>query len=495
MTDPAGPAGAQEPTIYVAPECVYSSGRDAVELAANTGLVLDPWQRLILCDALGERQDGTWSAFEAAVIVARQNGKGAVLEARVLAGLFLLNERLILYSAHEFKSAVEMFRRIEQLISGDTELKKRVRRVDRTRGEEGIELVTGQRLRFVARSTGSGRGFTGDLNIWDECQHLPDTAVDALMPTMSARPNPQLWYAGSAPDQDIAPCEQITRVRRRALSNSPGRLAYFEWSAELCDERCSPTCTAHDRPNDPATWAKTNPGLGIRISPEHIATEYESMSVKGFARERLSVGNWATDGGGWGVIPEDAWTALRARTAADQGDLRPVAFAVDVTPERSHAAIGVAGRAGGRLWVEVAEHRRGTGWVVPRLVELVAKWRPCAVVVTRNGPAGSLIPEIETAGVEVVKPSAADEAQAAGALFDAVMPAEGEPTLRHVGQPALDAAVRAAARSDLGDGAWRWSRRSSLVDISPLVAVTLAAWGHATHAHLHSTYDVLESVW
>jgi len=102
------------------------------------------------------------------------------------------------------------------------------------------------------------------------------------------------------------------------------------------------------------------------------------------------------------------------------------------------------------------------------------------VVIAKGSPAGALIPDLEAAGIEVLKPSTADEAQACGAFVDAAAPAEGEPTLRHLGQPVLDAAVKGAAKVQLGDGAWRWSRRTSTVDISPLVAVTLAAWGRVS---------------
>ena len=83
----------------------------------------------------------------------RQNGKGAILEAIELAGLFLFGEQLILHSAHEFKTAQEAFRRVLQLVENTDHLRKRVARVRTSHGEEGIELTTGARLRFVARST------------------------------------------------------------------------------------------------------------------------------------------------------------------------------------------------------------------------------------------------------------------------------------------------------------------------------------------------------
>jgi hypothetical protein len=46
----------------------------------------------------------------------RQNGKDAILEARELAGLFLLGERLLIHSAHQFDTSLEHFRRLLFLI-------------------------------------------------------------------------------------------------------------------------------------------------------------------------------------------------------------------------------------------------------------------------------------------------------------------------------------------------------------------------------------------
>jgi len=158
---PERPFGAQRPRVFTAPSYTSSAGQEAVELAAHAGLVLDDWQQHALHVGLGERADGSWSAFEVAVNVPRQNGKGGIIEARELAGLFLLGERLILHSAHEFKTSIEAFRRIVALVTNTDGLRKRVKAIRRTTGEEAIELLNGQRLRFLARSGGSGRGFTG----------------------------------------------------------------------------------------------------------------------------------------------------------------------------------------------------------------------------------------------------------------------------------------------------------------------------------------------
>lgn len=488
---PDKPSGAQAPRIETVPAtALSSSGQEAVELAALAGLKLDPWQQYVLDRGLGERSDGSWSAFEVAVNVPRQNGKGGIIEARQLAGLFLLGEKLILHSAHEFKTSIVAFRRIEQLIMGCPDLRKRVLRVRKTTGEEAIELVTGQVLRFLARSGGSGRGFTGDCNILDEAMILGDDAMGALMPTMSAVPNPQIWYLGSAGIGALS--VQLARLRSRAVAAvqtgiPDPSLAYFEWSVDPHVPECAPGCTAHAGVDDPAAWAVANPALGIRITEDHIRNERLSMGGSGiFERERLGVGVYPVDGTDtWRVIDEDVWRALADGTSS-MAD--PVAFALDTTPERSHTAICAAGANGDARHVEVIDHRPGTGWAPERLAELVTKWSPCAVVIDEGGPAGSLVPAVRKAlrdegltedevDALLLIPKTRQVAAAAGQFFDGV--AEGH--IVHLDQAPLATALAGADKRPIGDG-WGWARRGVQVDISPLVGCTLAAWGHAERA-------------
>ncbi|WP_052189867.1 terminase [Streptomyces sp. NRRL S-1824] len=484
--------GSQMPRILTVPTtCLSSSGQEAVELAALAGLKLDPWQQYVLDQGLGERADGQWSAFEVAVNVPRQNGKGGIIEARELAGLFLLGEKLILHSAHEFKTSIVAFRRIEQLIMGCPDLRKRVLRVRKTTGEEAIELVTGQVLRFLARSGGSGRGFTGDCNVLDEAMILGDDAMGALMPTMSAVPNPQIWYLGSAGIGH--PSVQLGRLRGRALaaveSGEPDpSLAYFEWSVDPHRAECSPSCTEHAGADDPASWATANPALGIRISEEHVRNERLSMGGSGiFERERLGVGDYPSDGtDAWQVIGEDVWRALAAAESTAEG---AVAFAIDATPERSHAAIAVAGHWRGGTHVEVVAHQPGMGWVVEKAKKLHERHKPRCWVVDAGGPAGSLIEDLaEELGVEIVSPKMREIASATGQFFDAVT----DQSLSHIDQAPLATALAGAQKRPMGD-AWAWARRGVGVDISPLVAVTLAKWGLGAEVETES--DPLDNIW
>lgn len=138
--------GSQTPRVSTHPAAAYSSGPDVADLAEAAGLVLDPWQRYVLDRGLGERPDGKWASREVACWVPRQNGKGAIIEARVLAGLFLFREKRILWSAHEYKTAQEGFLRIRELIQNAPDFNALVKRYWEGSGEQGIELTTGQRL-------------------------------------------------------------------------------------------------------------------------------------------------------------------------------------------------------------------------------------------------------------------------------------------------------------------------------------------------------------
>jgi hypothetical protein len=441
------------------------------------GLFLDPWEEHILTESLGERADHKWAAFEVGVVVPRQNGKGSILEARELTGLFLLDERLLIHSAHQFDTSLEGFRRLLMLIEDTPDFDRRVYRVVKSHGEEGIELKknprTGlrQRIRFRTRTKGGGRGFTADWLGLDEAMILPETTVGALLPTLSARPNPQVMYAASAVDQEVHDeGVALARLRERALSRNDPSLAYFEHSVDAAN----PAEVTLAMAKDPERWAEANPGLGIRITTEHVAREQRSMDPRTFAVERLGVGDWPrTDGLEGVVITPEAWAS---RTDRESSALNPVCFALDVNPDRTAGAVGVAGlRTDRRSHVEIIEHKKGTGWIVPLAAELVLSHKPVGVVCDASGPIASLLSELADAGVEVTLVNAKEQAQACGLLYDAV----DQDTLRHLGTRELTTAIAGAVKRPLGD-AWAWSRKSSAVDISPLVAITLAHWGSQT---------------
>lgn len=458
--------GHQRPRVESRPGQVASSaGREAVDLARAAGLVLDPWQEHVLEHSLGERADGKWAAFEVGLIVSRQNGKGSILEARELAGLFLLGEKLIVHSAHEFSTSLEALNRLEALIKGTPEFEKRLKRVSRAHGEEGIELKTGQRVRFRTRTKSGGRGLSADCVVLDEAMILPETAVGALMPTLSARPNPQIWYTGSAVDQQVHDHGLVlTRLRNRGIAGDDERLAFFEWSAD--GDIADAARIADDRD----AWQQANPALGYRIDPEFVAMERRSMDLRTFATERLGVGDYPQlDRDDGDAIRLEAWDALADEASSIDG---PLVLAFDIRPDRGAGAIAAAGKrpTDGRH-VEVIEHRSGTGWIASRLKDLTGRHRVRKIVLAGRSPAAALVADLKDLhlGVPIEELSTSEEADAYGQLHDAV----SQGTVHHLGTEEVRAALRGAKRRPVGD-AHVWSRKSSAVDISPLVAVTLA---------------------
>ena len=402
---------------------------------------------------LAEGDDGRWSAFECGLVVPRQNGKGAILEAIELAGLFLFDEQLILHSAHEFKTAQEAFRRVLSLVENTDHLRKRVARVRTSHGEEGIELTTGARLRFVARSTASGRGFSAQRVVLDEAMQLGTETMGALLPTLAAQDNPQVVYAASAP---LSTSVQLHAVRNRALAGGDDSLAFLEWS--VADDADL---------DDPAQWAVANPSLGIRIGADYVERERAALPDEIFRRERLGIPDAPVVVTDERIVEPDVWAALKEERSRVDGRMT---FAVDITPDRRMAAIAVAGhRDDGFVHVEVVDHRPGTSWVGDRLVELAERWGRQPVTIDPGSPAGSLVVTVRERGIEVREVSARQVVQATGQFYDLVMSGG----LRHIGQAPLTAALDGATRRPLGES-WTWNRRAQSVDICPLMAATLA---------------------
>ena len=192
-------------------------------------------------------------------MVSRQNGKGAILEARELAGLFLLGERLIIHSAHQFDTSLEGFRRLLYLIESTPDFDQS--------GEAGVPLAWRGGHRAQERAAdqvpypheGRRPWLLRRLLMLDEAMDLPESTHAALLPTLSARPNPQVWYTGSAVDQwSHEHGVVLARIRERGMKGDDPGLAYFEWSAAGDD----PAALAPEVAADPEAVGGGEPGVG-----------------------------------------------------------------------------------------------------------------------------------------------------------------------------------------------------------------------------------------
>jgi hypothetical protein len=469
--------GVQVPTVLHSPPDVVSlaAAEDAIELADAYGVCdgypLAESQKLTLRNGGGERADGLWAATRIADFGPRQGtGKNDKIAAWELAHLLLFGTELILHTAHEFPTANESFLRLVAVFENWDDLRAKVARIRYANGEQGIELLSGQRLKYRARTGGSGRGFAkAGLVVYDEAQHLGREHVAASGPAKLANPNSQTWYAGSG---GHAASVVAWEIRRAALLGTGGRLAYTEMTGETISVIGGQIQSSVPDPTDREVWYRCIPGLGRWVTEEAVEALYDELGPELFCREILCV--WDPEpGAAGGVISAETWAAGNAPAKQLRG---PWAFAFDVSPDHAWASISICCDVDGRPHVECAAHQAGTDWLPGKLAAMVADWKPVAVLGDPAGPAGALLPAVAKAGVEVTEVSTREYGQACGLLFEHLQAG----TLRHLDDPVLATAVAAAAQAPMGD-AWKWSRRTSTGDITPLVAATLALWGWSQH--------------
>lgn len=452
------------PRVHVAPKAADGYGDLAANLAGDYGLQPDDWQQTILDDWLAESKS-RWSSLTCGLSVPRQNGKNGVIEMRELFGMVGRGEK-VLHTAHQVKTAQKHFRRLKHFFGKRAkdeaarfpELNALVTEVRNVNGQEMITLANGGSVEIVARSQGSGRGYTVDVIVCDEAQDLSDDDLEALLSTSSASPlqNPQWIFTGTPPGPR-ANGEVFTRVRDEALDGKSRKLCWHEWS-----------CEAGVDLDDHQAWHQANPALGTRLLFDVVEGERGRFSDEGFARERL--GMWASAAGDM-VIDAQSWAAVgdEQSLATDR-----FAIAVDVSPDRLSASVALAGQRDDGLWhIELDEQRSGVGWLVPYLTRLLeANPQIRALVIDGASPAASIIDDLKTAKVKVTTTRARDMANACGQLYDGVM----EQWLRHTNQPQVAYALSVARKRSLGD-AWAWNRKNAGADITSLVAATLALWG------------------
>ena len=485
-----------EPAFSHCPPYTATLGPEVAELCELAGFAPDPEQRLALDYLFALGPDGRRpAAFEFAVICPRQNLKTGLMKMAALGWLFVTDQELIVWSAHEMDTTREAFRDLTYLIEDTPVLAKRLapgptRGIHRGNGVEAIELApspacpAGQRIRFKARTHSGGRGLSGDKVILDEAFALKPEHMGSLMPTLSTRAEAQLIYGSSACRADSEVLRSIVTRGQSTDSKLRDKLAYLEWCAprDICaDEDCPhsvgyPGCAMDD-------WeqvARANPQAGKRISWEYLHGERQGLLPAEFGRERM----------GWHDQPmlEDAplvsremWAELADPESTISGR---VSFGLYVNRLQTHAAIGVAGyREDGKIHVGIVPAARGgmqdslpgVTWIAPRMKQLTDDFKPLCWVIDDRSAAGSLIPEMTALGLQVDNVTVQDVARSSMGLHAKIT----EGSIAHRGAKPLADSVTAGKMRDLADG-WAWDRKDHKHDIVQLMAITLAVHGLAT---------------
>jgi hypothetical protein len=476
--------GKQEPRHKIAPSPAgFTSfdAADAVEYAAFYGLVADEWQEST-CEAWMRRtRAGRWCASTWGITVSRQNGKNGALEIVELFGMADLGLKF-LHTAHEVKTARKAFIRLKYFFGEKAndpnakfpELNALVKEVRNTNGQEAIVLHNGGSVEFIARSKGSGRGFTVDVLVLDEAQELQDHELESLLPTISAAPSgdPVTIFMGTPPADVGLIGEPFVRAREGAIDGSDKRIAWVEFSADGDVDSMTPDELfkfVRNRKN----WAAANPALGGRMNESTIEGEIALFSARSFARERLNM--WPAAGAGQAAIPSAKWADQKAD--APEGEPVIAAIGLDMNHERTKVTIGIAEWADGGFHCGVAIDApfddAGTAALVDWVWERAGRRAP--VVIDAFSPARSLEPLLRKRGMLVRVLTTGEFVQACGGFYDAIMK---DKSVTHDGGERLADSVAGTFKDKVGTaGAFKWNRLNLTVDLGPIISVTCAHFG------------------
>jgi hypothetical protein len=458
-----------------------------------------PHQRYIADVATEIDPDTGYFAYrEVDLSIMRQQGKTALMLGIMIHRLRAFVRNRILYSAQTRNDARD--RLLEEFLpaveSGPQDLARQFR-ARKGLGQESIVCTsTRSRVGIIALREDSGHGPFLDLGLLDEAfSHVDSRIEEAMSPAMLTRLMAQLWVA-SAAGTEKSTYWNAKRERGRELIERLWGSGLTQWPSICYMEWFAPDWMPRD---DPATWWFCMPALGHTITEQVVKAELEKLGPDEFDRGMLNRTKKSRPPADTNV-PTAEWPEC---LDADSQLGNEFSLAFDITPDRKIGSIVAVGpRPDGLLHTEIVDRRPGTAWMVPRLVELRRRWRPIAIGVDDRGPAAALLDELAEHGIrkplkaddparsDLVVTNAQEMARACGQFADAVR----NGILRHIGQSELDAALAGARTRHLGD-TWGWGRRAAEVDISPLVAATLARYAHLARVELvRDDYDLLGSI-
>lgn len=478
--------GDVEPRYVLTPPSIESRAQDAIDIYEQAGGNLDDWQEGCLRNGCGLREDLNWASFENAVIVQRQNGKGAVIEALILASLFIWGNAKTIYAAHRLDTAQSTFSRVRALIESTPDLARRCKPINDS--DYSITLLTGGIVEFKTRTASGGRGLTGDLVILDEGLELNLEQIAALVPTLAARPYAQLWYFSTVPQFAD---QHICTVRARALESDEG-LSWVDWGVERGADL-----------NDPVALTKANPALKSgRLSLERLRHFRKILGDEKFMTECMGIFPEMTAGS---VLSPSAWKGM-IDVESKRAPGSDVVIGLDMTPMREFAAIGMHGfREDGLEHLQIVDYAPGIEWMVSRAGLLHAALDPALWVIDGRNGVKALLPDLDKVGIKVLGPAATrallgkltDEdakkpipeiprgsllvlppdaaGDAVGQFIDAYR--RNPAVFRHKDQEPLNLAVP-NAQTKVGDaGQITWTRKLSEVNIGPVVLATNTRFG------------------
>lgn len=429
---------------------------EVADLAEKIGMPLLPWQRFVLEDMLRIDKEGNFVRKTNLVLVARQQGKTHLARMRILAGLFLFEEKSIIAMSSNRNMALDTFRQVANTIEDNDFLKAQVRRIRYANGQESITLLNGARYEIVAATRDGSRGKTADLLYIDELREISEEAFKAAVPTTRARPNSQTLLTSNAGD---AFSTVLNDMRERAMEYPSKTLGYYEYSAPMA---------ARQDIHNKKFWAMANPALGHTVTEEAIEESIATNSIEATLTETLCI---------WIDSQVSPWTFGSIEATSNSELMLPVGamtvFAFDVSPsKRSGALVGAQITPEGKIGVGVIETYTSEVAIdeikmASAINEWAMKYRPINIGFDKYATA-SIAQRLTQSGHKLVDISGQPFYQACGELADAL----SNLRLVHQGQPEWVMSMNNCAMKT-NDAGWRIVRRKSAGDVTVAIATAM----------------------
>lgn len=439
-------------------------GPAVAAVAEKLGQPLMPWQRQVADVGLELLPDGRPAYRTVRLAVPRQSGKTTLILGweiqRALGWAQTLGAaQRIVYSAQTGNDARKKLIEDQVPILERPKVKKliSIRQILKGMGNEAVVWANGSRLVLLASSEDSGHGKTVDLAIKDEMFADTDDRRDqALIPAMITKDYAQVVEASTMGTADSIPWNAGVDLGRSMVDRGAREgVAYFEWSALPTDD-----------PEDPATWRRCMPALGLTQSEAAIRHAFTTMKLDEFRRAFLNITSASEER----VIPQASWDLC---CTSDDFDRTADVLGIDTNPERSASSIVACGNVDGVPHLEVIEYKPRTDWLVDRAVELARQYR-APLAVDMKGPAGQFVADIRRTdrSLRIIEVTSDQLPAACGEIYDRIV----NQKIRIRRDEDLDGAAAGAAKRVVGDR-WAFVRKSSKADICPLMAATVALWG------------------